>query len=50
VRYPPIVGPMIEEIPNTPAKMPCILARVFGGKRSAMTVKTLAMSTPPKTP
>src|ERR1700730_11183934 len=50
VMNPPAVGPTIEARPNTPPNNPCARARWAGAKRSPMTVKTVANSTPPKMP
>ena len=50
VMKPPSVGPTIELRPNTAPKRPASLPRCSGGKRSPMTVNTVAKSTPPKRP
>ena len=50
VMKPPVVGPMIELRPNTAPNRPARRPRCSGGKRSPITVKTVAKSTPPKTP
>ena len=50
VMKPPVVGPTIELRPKTAPKRPCARPRWSGGKRSPMTVKTVANSTPPNNP
>ena len=50
VMNPPAVGPTMDARPNTAPKRPCARALCVGGKRSPMTVNTVAKSTPPKMP
>ncbi len=50
VMNPPVVGPTIEDSPNTPPNRPAVRPRWSGGKRSPMTVKTVANRTPPNRP
>src|SRR5438445_4025829 len=50
VRYPPSVGPITDDRPNTAPKTPLMRARCSGGKTSASTANVDANSTPPNTP
>ena len=50
VRNPPSVGPITDDMPNTPAIKPVYLARSAGGNMSAIVTKANAIMTPAPTP
>ena len=47
---PPRVGPMTDDMPNTPATKPWYLPRSAGGKRSPTATKARDISAPPPIP